>query len=138
MAQSQKPTTQGYGEIGKMIAGEAATKVAKIIFYEGACSAAAEASTYASPAATKSTKSGFTVGAADTVVTSQTTVANDTVEVDHVATAGESATITGFGICNNETTPDVLYAECCFNAGIAMETNDTLTVEMKMQFKLGS
>lgn len=138
MAQSQKPTTQGYGETGKMIAGETATEVAKVVCYEGTCTAASESSTYASPAAAKSTKSGFTVVAADTVVSSQTTVANDTVELDHEFTAGEDATITGFGTCNNESTPDVLYAECCFNAGVALETSDTLTIEMKMQYKLGS
>jgi hypothetical protein len=138
MAQTEKPTYQGYGEIAKLVAGEAATKVAKIVCYEGTCTAAAEASTYATPAATKSTKSGFSVTAADTVATSTTSQANDTVEVDHVFTAGEAATITGFGICNNEATPDVLFAECCFNAGIAMETSDTLTVEMKMQFLLGT
>jgi len=28
-----------------------------------------------------------------------------------------------------------LYAECCFNAGIAMESSDTLDVQMKIQFK---
>ena len=135
---SSKPTTQGYGEIGKMIASEAATKVAKECCYEGTCTAASESSTYASPAAAKSVKSGYAMVASDTVVTSTTTVANDTVELDHVFTAGESATITGFGIFNNETTPDVLYAEMCFTSGQVMETSDTLTVEMKLQFKLGS
>ena len=138
MAQSQKPTHQGYAETAKMVAGEAATKCAKVVCYEGTCTAAAEASTYASPAAAKSIKSGFSVASAATVVTMQTTVANDTVQLDHVFTAGEAATITGFGVCNNETTPDVLYAECCFNAGVAMETSDTLTVQMKMQYKLGA
>jgi len=76
--------------------------------------------------------------AADTVVSSQTTVANDTVELDHVFTAGETVTVKGFGIFNNETTPDVLFALCCFAADIPLENTDTLTVEMKMQFKLGS
>jgi hypothetical protein len=76
--------------------------------------------------------------AAATVVTSQTTVPNDTVELDHVFTAGEAATITGFGCCNNEATPDVLFSECCFAAGVVFAAADTLTVEMKMQFKLGA
>lgn len=135
---SQKPTTQGYGEIGKRMAGEASAEVEKICCYEGTCSAASESSTYASPAAAKSTKSGVSMASAATVVSSQTTVANDTVEVDHVFTAGETVTVTGFGIFNNEVTPDVLFAEMCFTAGVAMESSDTLTVELKLQFKLGS
>ncbi len=138
MAQSQKPTHQGYAEIAKLLAGEASTKLAKICCYEGACSAAAEASTYASPAATKSVKSGFSMASADTVVTSTTTVTDDTCETDHVFTAGETGTMTGFGVFNNEATPDVLFAECCFNAGVSMESSDTLTVEMKLQLKLGA
>jgi len=28
--------------------------------------------------------------------------------------------------------------ECCFDSALAMETNDTLTCEAKMQFKLGA
>ncbi|MFA5377311.1 MAG: hypothetical protein WC455_16290 [Dehalococcoidia bacterium] len=138
MSQSQKPTRQGYAETAKLVAGEAATKCAKIVAYEGDCAAASEASTYATPAATKSTKSGFAVGAANTVITVTTSFSNDTVQVDHVFTAGEAATITGFGVCNNEATPDVLFAECCFAAGIPLETAETLAVQMKMMQKLGS
>jgi len=32
----------------------------------------------------------------------------------------------------------VVFMECCFAAALAMETSDTLTIEAKMQFKLGS
>ena len=136
MAQSQSPTTQGYGELGKLVAGEAATEVESVVCYEDACAAASESSTYASPAATKITDSGLSLANADTVQSVQTTVANDTVQLDHQFTASGTKTVTGFGICNNDD--DVLYAECCFNAGIAMESSDTLDVQMKMQFKLGS
>jgi hypothetical protein len=76
--------------------------------------------------------------AANSVITSQTTVPNDTVEVDHVFTAGETITVLGFGTFNNLTTPDVLFALCCFASAIPLENTDTLTVEMKMQFKLGA
>src|SRR3990167_1473046 len=136
MAQSQKPTTQGYGELGKLVAGEAATRPSKVVGLGTACTAAAEASTYATPAGTKLTLNGFAEVAAATVVSSTTTVANDTVEIDHVFTCSGTQTVNGFGVTNTDS--DVLYAECCFNAAIACETNDTLTVEMKLQFKLGA
>lgn len=138
MAQSQKPTTQGYGEIGKYMAGEAASCVKSIVCLEGTCTTAAESSTFADPAdsATHITDSGLSIVDADTVASSQTTVANDTVEVDHVFTATGSKTVTGFHVCNDDD--DITFMECCFNAGLAMETSDTLTIEAKMQFKLGS
>ncbi len=73
---------------------------------------------------------------ADTVVSSQTTVADDTVELDHVFTASGTQSVTGVAIENNDD--DVVFYEVCFNAALAMETSDTLTFEGKMQFKLGS
>jgi len=141
MAQTQKPTRQGYAEIAKLVAGENASKVAKICGYTGSSvCVAAETSTYTTPAtnATKATTMGFAMAAANSVVTSTTTVAGDTVEVDHVFTATGSININGFGIYNNEATPDVLFMECCFNTVIPCEAGDTITVEAKMQFKLGS
>jgi len=135
MAQTQSPTKEGYAEIAKLVAGEAANEVEKVCCIKTSCTAD-EDQTYAG--VTKCTESGVAMAAADTVVTSQTTVANDTVEVDHVFTAGESVTVKGFGIFNNIATPDVLFAICCFAADIPLENTDTLTVEMKMQFKLGS
>ena len=135
MAQTQSPTTQGYAEIAKLVAGEAANEVEKVCCIKTACTAN-EAQTYAG--VTKCTESGVSMVPAATVVTSQTTVANDTVEVDHVFTAGVTVTVLGFGIFNNLVTPDVLFAICCFAAAIPLENTDTLTVEMKMQFKLGA
>jgi len=136
MAQSQKPTNLGYGELGKLVAEEAATGVQSIVGLTGACTAA-EASTFANPGgATKLAANGFTLVDADTVVSSQTTVANDTVELDHVFTASGAQSVSGFAILNNDD--DVVFAECCFNAAISMETSDTLTCEMKLQFKLGA
>jgi len=58
------------------------------------------------------------------------------VQVDHVFTASGSQSVTGFAIENDDD--DVVFMECCFAAALAMETSDTLTIEAKMQFKLGS
>lgn len=135
-AQTQKPTQLGYGEIGRLMAEEAATGVQSIVGLTGACTAA-EASTFANPGgATKLAANGFTLVDADTVASSTTTVTDDTTELDHVFTATGAQSVTGFAIENNDD--DVVFAECCFNAALAMETNDTLTCEMKLQFKLGS
>jgi hypothetical protein len=110
-----------------------ATEVESVCCLKTACTAD---ETQTSAGVTKATESGLTLVNADSVKSSKTTVDNDTVELDHKFTAGATATILGFGIWNNDD--DVLYALCCFNAAVAMESGDTLTVEMKMQFKKGS
>ncbi len=136
MVQTQKPTRLGYGELGKLAAEEAATGVQSVVGLTGACTAS-EASTFANPGgATKLAANGFTLVDADTVVSSQTSYASDTVELDHVFTASGSQSVSGFAIENNDD--DVVFAECCFASAISMESPDTLTVEMKLQFKLGS
>lgn len=136
MAQTQKPTNLGYGEIGRLMAEEAATGVESVVGLTGACTAA-EASTFANPGgATKLAANGFTLSNADTVASTQTTVTDDTVELDHVFTASGTQSVSGFAIENNDD--DVVFAECCFASAVACENGDTLTVEMKMQFKLGS
>ncbi len=136
MAQTQKPTKLGYGELGRLVAGEAASAVKSVVGLTGACTAS-EDSTFANPGgATKLAANGFSLADADSVVSSTTSVTDDTVELDHVFTASGSQSVSGFAIENDDD--DVVYAECCFNAAIAAENTDTLTVEMKMQFKLGS
>lgn len=136
MAQTQKPTNLGYGELGKLAAGEAATGVKSIVGLTGACTAA-EGSSFASPGgATKLSANGFTLVDADTVVSSQTTVANDTVELDHVFTWTGTQSVSGFAVENDDD--DVVYYEVCFNAALEGESGDTLTCEGKMQFKLGA
>ena len=136
MAQTQKPTKLGYGELGRLVAGEAATCVESVVGLTGACTAS-EDSTFLNPGgATKLAANGFALADADTVVSSTTSVTDDTVELDHVFTATGDQSVSGFAIENDDD--DVVYAECCFDSALAMETNDTLTVEMKMQFKLGS
>jgi len=134
MAQTQSPTTEGYAEIAKLVAGAAASEVEKVCCLKTGCTADA-AQTYAG--VTKCTESGVSMAVADTVVVSTTTATDDTVEVDHVFTAGEAVTVKGFGIFNNEATPDVLFALCCFAADIPLENTDTLTVEMKMKIMVG-
>lgn len=140
MATTAKPTTEGYAEAVRLLCGEetVADNAYKSVFCLKTSCTAAEASTYASPGGTKATESGFTIADADTVSSVQTTVADDTVQVDHVFTAGADATITGFCVCNDAN--DKVYAEACFTAGIALESaeSDTLTVQMKVQHKLGS
>jgi len=142
MAQTQKPTNLGYAEIAKLVASVTTAMAASgsgaesIVGLTGACTAA-EASTFANPGgATKLAANGFTLANADSVVTSQTTVANDTVEIDHVFTWTGDQSVSGFAIENDDD--DVVLMECCFAAAIPGETNDTLTVEAKMQFKLGA
>lgn len=136
MAQSQKPTNLGYGELGRLVAGEAATCVKSIVGLTGACTAA-EASTFANPGgATKLAANGFTLVNATSVAATDTTVTDDTVEIDHVFTCSGAQSVSGFAIENDDD--DVVYMECCFNAALSLETSDTLTIEAKMQFKLGS
>lgn len=136
MAQTQKPTQLGYGELGRLVAEEAATGVESVVGLTGACTAA-EASTFANPGgATKLAANGFALANADTVASSTTTVTDDTTELDHVFTSSGTQSVSGFAILNNDD--DVVYAECCFDSAVATESGDTLTVEMKMQFKLGA
>jgi hypothetical protein len=115
------------------VAGEGASAVTSVCCIKTSCTAD-ESQTESG--ITKSTESGLTVADADSVKSSKTTVDNDTVELDHKFTAGASATVKGFGIFNDED--DVLYGICCFAADQNLESSDTLTVEMKMQFKKGS
>lgn len=136
MAQTQKPTQLGYGEIGRLVAEEAATGVQSIVGLTGACTAA-EASTFLNPGgATKLAANGFTLVDADTVAATDTDVTDDTVEVDHVFTCTGAQSVTGFAILNNDD--DVVFMECCFASAAACEENDTITIEAKMQFKLGA
>ena len=134
---TQKPTNIGYAETAKLVAGELASALTKIVGLEGACTAA-EASTFANPGgATKLAANGFSLIAADTVVSSKTTVDNDTVETDHVfkcKTASQK--VTGFALVNDDE--DLHFMEACFAAEIPAEIDDTITCEGKMQYKLGA
>lgn len=134
--QTQKPTKLGYGELGKLHAGETATATKSIVGLTGACTAS-EDSTFLNPGgATKLDANGFKLVDADTVKSSKTSVDNDTVELDHVFTATGAQSVSGFAVENDDD--DVVYMECCFDAAVPMETSDTLTCEGKQQHKLGA
>jgi len=136
MAQTQKPTKLGYGEAGRLLAGEAASAFKSIVGLTGACTAS-EDSTFINPGgATKLAANGFALADADSVIASDTSVTDDTVEVDHVFTASGAQSVSGFAILNDDD--DVVYMEVCFNAALEFEENDTLTCEGKYQLKLGS
>ena len=142
MSQTQKPTTLSYTEIALLVKGvttamaAGASGIKSVVGLTGACTAS-EASTFANPGgATKLAANGFALVNADSVVTSTTTVTNDTVELDEVFTCSGTQSVSGFAVLNDDD--DVVFMECCFNAAITFETGDTCTCEAKMQFKLGS
>ena len=134
MAQTQKPTTLGYAEIAKRMAtaGDAAGSCIKsVVGLTGACTAA-EASTFLNPGgATKLAANGFALVNADTVAASA-----GVVTLDEIFTASGTQSVSGFAIENDDD--DVVIAECCFNAAVACESGDTLTVQMTVEFKLGA
>lgn len=131
MGQTQSLTTEGYGEFGKLMAGEAAGCVKSVTCIKTACTADA---TQTAVGITKCTDTGLDLVDANTVDSVKTTVDNDTVQLDHkftAATGGE--TVLGFGVLNEED--DVLYGICCLAAGYPMEASDVLNVQMKIQNK---
>lgn len=131
MAQTQSPTSESFGEIGKHMAGEASSA-----FYSVGCikdSPCVADETWTAAGTTWCTEIGLVLVAADAVYTVTTVAADDTVRVDHIFSAGEVASVTGFGVCNVEM--DVMFGVCCFAATIPMEDTDTITIELKAQFK---
>ena len=133
MAQTQEITNLTMGEIGRLLAGEAATGIKSIVGLTGACTAAA-GSTFANPGgATKLAANGFTLVDADTVTSETTAQTDDTVQLDHVFTASGAQSVTGFA-CENDD-DDVVMGECCFADALAMILNDTLTCQMTWQIK---
>ena len=130
MAQTQTVTDTGIAELILLWREEAATGMESIVALEMAtpCTAAA-ASTYADPAdtAVHHTDSGLDIAAIDTVGGATMNTAGDTITFDHVFTATASKNVAGIHVCNNDD--DVAFIECCFNAVLAMENTDTLTID---------
>ena len=130
MAQTQTVTDTGIAELILLWREEAATGMESIVALEMAtpCTAAA-ASTYADPAdtAVHHTDSGLDIAAIDTVGGATVNTAGDTITFDHVFTATGSKNVAGIHVCNNSD--DVAFIECCFNAVLAMENTDTLTID---------
>jgi len=126
MAQTQTVLNQGLSAAMALVTAD----LTKIVALDMAtpCTAAA-ASTFADPAdtAVHHTEHGLAIVAIDTVAQNTTTTAGDTVDFDHVFTATATENVAGIHACN--TAGDTTYIECCFNAVLAMESSDTLTID---------
>lgn len=129
MVQNDSLTKEGYGEMAKYLAGEAATAVKSVCLLKTSCTADEDQT---SAGVTKATESGCTIADA-TVSTVKTTNDNDTVQVVHTHTAGEAATIKGAGVWNDDD--DVLLMIVCYAADLALESSDTVKNTFKMQLK---
>jgi len=133
MAQTETVTNTGIAEWVVLMSdatSPAATAANKIVALNMAtvCTAAV-ASTFADPAdtATHHTDGGLDIATVATMAQDTTTTTGDTITFDHVFTASATRNVAGIHLCNNDG--DVTFVECCFNAVIAMETSDTLTID---------
>jgi hypothetical protein len=130
MAQTETWTNTGIAELILLLREEAATGMESIVALNdsGACTANV-ASTFADPAgtATHHVDEGLALQAIDTVGGDTTNTAGDTITFDHVFTATATRNVVGIHVCNNDD--DVAFIECCFNAVLAMENTDTLTID---------
>ena len=130
MAQTQTVTDTGIAELILLWREEAATGMESIVCLNMAtpCTAVV-GSTFADPAdtATHHTDSGLQLVAIATVAGDTVNTAGDTILFDHVFTASATKNVAGIHVCNNDD--DVTFIECCFNAVLAMENTDTLTID---------
>ena len=130
MAQSQTWTDTGIAELILLLREELSTGMESIVCLEKATTCTAvPASTFASPADTSPhhTTSGLQLVAIDTVAGTTVNTTGDTILFDHVFTATATKNVNGIHVCNNDD--DVTFIECCFNAVLAMENTDTLTID---------
>ena len=130
MPQTQTVTDTGIAELILLWREEAATGMESIVALNMATPCiAAVASTFADPAdtATHHVDEGLAIQAIDTVGGDTTNTAGDTITFDHVFTATATRNVAGIHVCNNDD--NVTFVECCFNAVIAMENTDTLTID---------
>jgi len=130
MAQSETWTDTGIAEAILLLREEPATGMESIVALEMAtpCTAAV-GSTFADPAdtAVHHVGSGLLLAAIDTVAGDTDSTAGDTILFNHVFTATATKNVSGIHVCNNDD--DVAFIECCFNAVLAMENTDTLTID---------
>ena len=128
MAQTQTFTDTGIAELMKLLHGTAATKLMSIcgLTDTTACTAAVT-STYASPADDKCTENGLELANITTIALATANTIGDSVDFDHVFTASGTENVSGIIVCNDDD--DVAFIECCFNAVLAMENTDTLTID---------
>ena len=133
MAQSQTWTDTGIKElIERLTLPEATsgTEMESIVGLNMATPCAAVVgSTFGNPAdtAVHHVADGLELAAIDTVGIATVNTADDTAEFDHVFTATGTINVAGIHVCNNDD--DVTFIECCFNAVLAMENSDTLTID---------
>lgn len=134
MAQTQTVLDSGIAELILLWREELSTGMESIVALEMAtvCTAAV-ASTFADPADTAihHTDSGLALQAIDTVGGTTVSTAGDTITFDHVLTATGTKNVAGIHVCNNDD--DVTFVECCFNAVLAMENTDTITIDGQVQ-----
>lgn len=128
MAQTQTVTNEGITELVKLWHGTTASKLKGIcgLTDTTACTAAAT-STYASPADSKCTENGLEQADITTIAIATSNTTGDSIDFDHVFTASGTQNVSGIIVSNDDD--DVAYIECCFNAVIAMENTDTLTID---------
>ena len=130
MAQSQTVTDTGIAELILLWREELATGMESIVCLNMAtpCTAAV-ASTFADPAdtAVHHTTGGLLLAPIATVGGATVNTTGDTITFDHVFTATATLNVAGIHVCNNDD--DVTFIECCFNAVLAMENTDTLTID---------
>jgi len=130
MVQTQTWLDQGIAELILLLREEPSSGMESIVCLEMAtpCTAAA-ASTFADPADTAihHTDSGLELGPIDTVAGDTVNTAGDTITFDHVFTATGTKNVAGIHVCNNDD--DVTFIECCFNAVLAVENTDTITID---------
>lgn len=128
MAQTQTVTNEGITELVKLWHGTTASKLKGIcgLTDTTACTAAV-GSTYASPADSKCTENGLEQADITTIAIATSNTTGDSIDFDHVFTATGTQNVSGIIVSNDDD--DVAFIECCFNAVIAMENTDTLTID---------
>lgn len=140
---TQKPTEIGYAEIAQLVStvttamAAGGSGVESIVGLSGACTAA-EDSAFANPGgATKLAANGFALVSIATVSREDSGIGvDDTVVCDHVFTCITAPqAVTGFAIVNDDD--DLHFMEACFTE-VPCEVDDTITIEAKMQFKIGA
>ena len=121
----------GFTEAAKFLVGEAADVFKYVAVGKGTLQGAAH-----TKLAVECTESGLTRALADTCATTQTTIANDTVQLIETFTAAASATVTEAGAFNNATIDlgDMLMVGD-FGTAATMVSGDTLKVTLQCQLK---
>lgn len=133
MAQTQTWLDTGIAELILLLREEPSTGMEYIVCLNKVSTCAAVVgSTFAAPADTSPhhTDSGLLLAPIDTVAGATVNTTDDTILFDHIFTATATKNVNGIHVCNNEAgSPDVSFIECCFNAVLAMENTDTLTID---------